>query len=121
MRCTSRVRAQRSAGSRGGCSMHSSEEKLRPPRLALVEAEAAARLPAMHMCLCSLQLHCAVQLPRLKWLLAHACLAGIASAPLWDGEQGRVCGMLSASDFIHMLQVGEQPQQLVFYARTCVH
>lgn len=30
--------------------------------------------------------------------------AGIASAPLWDGEQGRVCGMLSASDFIHMLQ-----------------
>jgi hypothetical protein len=29
---------------------------------------------------------------------------GIASAPLWDGEQGRVCGMLSASDFIHMLQ-----------------
>ena len=31
--------------------------------------------------------------------------AGIASAPLWDGEQGRVCGMLSASDFIHMLQV----------------
>ena len=30
---------------------------------------------------------------------------GIASAPLWDGEQGRVMGMLSASDFIHMLQV----------------
>ncbi|KAL4424148.1 hypothetical protein ABPG75_001449 [Micractinium tetrahymenae] len=29
---------------------------------------------------------------------------GIASAPLWDGEQGRVIGMLSASDFIHMLQ-----------------
>ncbi|PSC74424.1 sucrose nonfermenting 4 [Micractinium conductrix] len=29
---------------------------------------------------------------------------GIASAPLWDGEQGRVMGMLSASDFIHMLQ-----------------
>lgn len=36
---------------------------------------------------------------------ALAC-AGIASAPLWDGEQGRVCGMLSASDFIRMLQVG---------------
>lgn len=33
------------------------------------------------------------------------CRAGIASAPLWDGEQGRVIGMLSASDFIHMLQV----------------
>ncbi|KAI3424253.1 hypothetical protein D9Q98_009607 [Chlorella vulgaris] len=29
---------------------------------------------------------------------------GIASAPLWDGEGGRVCGMLSASDFIRMLQ-----------------
>jgi hypothetical protein len=35
---------------------------------------------------------------------AAAPPAGIASAPLWDGEQGRVCGMLSASDFIHMLQ-----------------
>jgi hypothetical protein len=28
----------------------------------------------------------------------------MASAPLWDGEAGRVCGMLSASDFIRMLQ-----------------
>jgi hypothetical protein len=35
----------------------------------------------------------------------HPCpSAGIASAPLWDGEGGRVCGMLSASDFIRMLQ-----------------
>ena len=36
---------------------------------------------------------------------AAVAAAGIASAPLWDGEQGRVSGMLSASDFIHMLQV----------------
>ena len=37
--------------------------------------------------------------------LPHPLPAGIASAPLWDGERGRVCGMLSASDFIHMLLV----------------
>eukprot|EP00887_Chlorella_sp_A99_P006896 scaffold2.g6896.t1 len=29
---------------------------------------------------------------------------GIASAPLWDGATARVCGMLSASDFIQTLQ-----------------
>lgn len=29
---------------------------------------------------------------------------GVASAPLWDSEQVAVTGMISASDFIHVLQ-----------------
>lgn len=31
-------------------------------------------------------------------------VAGIASAPLWDSEAGAICGIISASDFIHILQ-----------------
>ena len=36
---------------------------------------------------------------------ASALLAqGVASAPLWDEEQGAIIGMISASDFIHILR-----------------
>ena len=31
-------------------------------------------------------------------------LQGVASAPLWDEDTGAVIGMISASDFIHILR-----------------
>ena len=31
-------------------------------------------------------------------------MQAVASAPLWDEEQGMVIGMISASDFIHVLR-----------------
>lgn len=32
------------------------------------------------------------------------CVQGCASAPVWDGVEGTVVGVVSASDFIHTLQ-----------------
>lgn len=31
-------------------------------------------------------------------------MQGVASAPLWDEETGSIIGMISASDFIHILR-----------------
>ncbi len=31
-------------------------------------------------------------------------MQGVASAPLWDEESGSIIGMISASDFIHILR-----------------
>lgn len=36
--------------------------------------------------------------------VAKHCLQGVASAPLWDEESGAIIGMISASDFIHILR-----------------
>ena len=46
-------------------------------------------------------------LPDLLECAKPACCCaeqGVASAPLWDEEQGVVIGMISASDFIHVLR-----------------
>ena len=37
-------------------------------------------------------------------VVTWAHVQGVASAPLWDEETGSIIGMISASDFIHILR-----------------
>ena len=43
-------------------------------------------------------------------------MQAVASAPLWDEDQGMVIGMISASDFIHVLRRLRHRYHSIFHA-----